>query len=55
MRVRSIAVSIFYWFVGASIAELASSMPTAAGGTDSLETTIHAGTNRSKQYTTGHP
>ena len=29
---RSMVVSIFYWLIGASIAELASSMPTAAGG-----------------------
>ena len=30
--VQSIAVSVCYWLVAASIAELASAMPTAAGG-----------------------
>jgi amino acid transporter len=28
----SIAASVFYWFIAASIAELASAMPSAGGG-----------------------
>lgn len=29
---HSIAVSVFYWLIAASIAELASSMPSSSGG-----------------------
>jgi amino acid transporter len=31
-NVISIAASVFYWFIAASIAELASAMPSAGGG-----------------------
>lgn len=31
MKVR-IVVSVFYWFIAASIAELASAMPSSGGG-----------------------